>query len=243
MYTKTKIEFYLPHVNYSVEYSFITDGKIILGLKTIKYISQELIDKILKERQKRLFKNLEDFTSRTNPTTTEIVILMEIGAIPSKNRHGYVLEYAKELFEKEYTNEYNEDEFSKYISHFLEKHHISHFDDEDFINDLVRVRNVELFYIEEKNDEKIEENALKYTENIDELKSMPYQDYLETTWWQNLRKIKLHESGNRCQLCNAKNTELHVHHKTYERRGNELLSDLIVLCKDCHAKFHDKLDE
>jgi len=40
-----------------------------------------------------------------------------------------------------------------------------------------------------------------------------------------------------CQLCNSKDN-LNVHHRTYERRGHELASDLIVLCKQCHKTFH-----
>jgi 5-methylcytosine-specific restriction endonuclease McrA len=73
-----------------------------------------------------------------------------------------------------------------------------------------------------------------------ELKDMPYREYLETHEWQRTRKDALKRADRKCQLCNAEGTELHVHHKTYERRGEELPEDLIVLCKDCHAKFHDK---
>jgi len=31
---------------------------------------------------------------------------------------------------------------------------------------------------------------------------------------------------------------LHVHHKTYERRGEERTSDLVAICLDCHGKEH-----
>ena len=30
--------------------------------------------------------------------------------------------------------------------------------------------------------------------------------------------------------------EQHVHHRTYERRGNEELTDCIALCRDCHNR-------
>nr|DAW76172.1 MAG TPA: Protein of unknown function (DUF968) [Bacteriophage sp.] len=39
-----------------------------------------------------------------------------------------------------------------------------------------------------------------------------------------------------------------MHHKTYENHGREFNrdiadSDLIVLCRECHEKFHDKLSD
>lgn len=72
-------------------------------------------------------------------------------------------------------------------------------------------------------------------------RTMPYPAYLQTDHWQNLRLQMLQLSGYRCQLCNTGNAVLHVHHRSYENRGQEPLSDLIVLCADCHGKFHDKL--
>ena len=68
-----------------------------------------------------------------------------------------------------------------------------------------------------------------------------YSDYLQTSHWQSKRQEALSYADNRCQLCN-KNSELHVHHRTYENLWNEPPSDLTVLCKDCHAKFHDKIE-
>lgn len=68
-----------------------------------------------------------------------------------------------------------------------------------------------------------------------------YKQYLETNHWQNVRENKLKESNYKCQLCSKKDIELHVHHNTYENIGNEEMNDLIVLCKDCHSKFHDKI--
>lgn len=70
------------------------------------------------------------------------------------------------------------------------------------------------------------------------LKTMPYPDYLKTDHWQDLRKRSLKRAGYRCQTCNAKGV-LHVHHRTYVRRGEEELSDLIVLCANCHSTFHN----
>jgi len=68
-------------------------------------------------------------------------------------------------------------------------------------------------------------------------KKMPYKKYLNTYHWQQLRKVKLDEVDHRCQVCYSPKS-LQVHHRTYERLGNERLTDLTVLCKECHTLFH-----
>ena len=78
-----------------------------------------------------------------------------------------------------------------------------------------------------------------------EVNKLQYKDFLKTAYWQGIRKYKLDKANNKCALCNSKK-RLNVHHKTYDRHGTEHLpevadEDLIVLCQDCHAKFHDKL--
>jgi hypothetical protein len=72
-----------------------------------------------------------------------------------------------------------------------------------------------------------------------ELATMPYPEYLETLEWQARRKAMLAHADHRCQVCN-RDSRLNVHHRTYERRGMELPSDLIVLCEDCHGLYHGK---
>ena len=71
-----------------------------------------------------------------------------------------------------------------------------------------------------------------------ELREMNYPDYLKTTEWQIIRKEVLRRAKNRCQICNATDN-LHVHHRTYENKGDEDLADLTVLCSDCHQIFHE----
>jgi len=75
--------------------------------------------------------------------------------------------------------------------------------------------------------------------SVRELRSMPYPEYLKTPHWQRLRKEALRRAAYRCQVCN-RDRMLHVHHRTYERRGCELARDLIVLCDQCHALYHGK---
>jgi 5-methylcytosine-specific restriction endonuclease McrA len=77
----------------------------------------------------------------------------------------------------------------------------------------------------------------EYQERLYVLKTMPYREYLKTPEWQERRKAAYRRAQNRCQLCNNTGV-LNVHHRDYTRRGNELNSDLIVLCDKCHKKFH-----
>lgn len=88
-----------------------------------------------------------------------------------------------------------------------------------------------------------ESNARREARNrrLAQLKAMPYREYLATPEWQAQRQRTLRNAGYSCQVCNAANTMLDVHHRTYERRGNEYYKDLIVLCRDCHTTFHYKV--
>lgn len=69
------------------------------------------------------------------------------------------------------------------------------------------------------------------------MRTMPYPKYLKTDHWSRCRKRALEAAGHRCQLCNSTH-RLQVHHRTYERRGNESPDDVIVLCSACHQLFH-----
>lgn len=64
-----------------------------------------------------------------------------------------------------------------------------------------------------------------------------YREYLNSPHWHLVRAAAIHKADYRCQLCHSPNN-LQVHHRTYERRGEEKLSDVTVLCRDCHRKFH-----
>ena len=66
-----------------------------------------------------------------------------------------------------------------------------------------------------------------------------YRGYLNSNKWKELREQKLKETGGTCQIC-CGTENLNVHHRTYERIGDENLSDLTVLCRTGHTKFHAK---
>lgn len=63
--------------------------------------------------------------------------------------------------------------------------------------------------------------------------------YYRTDEWRHMRALALQHYGETCILCAAKE-KLQVHHRTYERLGRERLNDLIVLCDNCHARYHGK---
>lgn len=91
---------------------------------------------------------------------------------------------------------------------------------------------------EEQEKQKSLIEAEERTRNKELLRTMPYAEYLKTDHWVSMRKYMLKKAHYKCQLCGNKQ-ELHVHHRTYENRGNELPQDLIVLCASCHRKFHN----
>lgn len=70
-----------------------------------------------------------------------------------------------------------------------------------------------------------------------ELRGDWYAAYLESDVWRRTRDLALEYYGNACCLCNGR-SRLDVHHRTYDRAGQERLADLIVLCRQCHAHFH-----
>lgn len=78
----------------------------------------------------------------------------------------------------------------------------------------------------------------------DDLKNLKYSDFLQTKYWDVVRRQKMKRANFKCELCNSNGKSLNVHHKTYDNHGMEhrYLEDLIVLCRKCHAKFHDKLE-
>jgi 5-methylcytosine-specific restriction endonuclease McrA len=80
-------------------------------------------------------------------------------------------------------------------------------------------------------------HLLKHYKSADSV-AVSYQEYLHTDHWGSIRRNALEAADRRCQLCNATDQILDVHHRTYERLGKEKLSDLIVLCRSCHERHH-----
>ncbi len=78
---------------------------------------------------------------------------------------------------------------------------------------------------------------------------MTYKQYLNSDKWKNLRK-QVFERANRkageqhalgiCEECGYKPWKpcLQVHHINYDNVFHEKLSDLILLCPNCHRARH-----
>lgn len=77
---------------------------------------------------------------------------------------------------------------------------------------------------------------------------MEYREYLESHTWQatRLRRLRLCEWNGygwcRCEKCRTwtHQSQIDVHHVSYERLGRERMSDLDVLCRSCHAAAHGR---
>ena|SRR5271167_3798758 len=81
--------------------------------------------------------------------------------------------------------------------------------------------------------------SVRNEQRVQDLRTMPYLDYLRTPEWEARRQQVLERDGHRCRVCNG-TEQLNVHHRTYERRGDEDLNDLTTLCRSCHEYFHHR---
>ena len=66
---------------------------------------------------------------------------------------------------------------------------------------------------------------------------MNYSVYINGPEWKARRAKHLLTYGKRCEACH-RTQDIHVHHRTYERLGSELDTDLAVLCEVCHNQVH-----
>lgn len=69
------------------------------------------------------------------------------------------------------------------------------------------------------------------------ISKLPYAEFLKTPEWKQIREAALERAGHRCQVCNSPD-DLEVHHRDYSNLPLESLTDLTVLCDECHGVFH-----
>ena len=62
-----------------------------------------------------------------------------------------------------------------------------------------------------------------------------YAAYLRTPGWKDKASKVMRRDG---RICRCGDRADHVHHLTYERIGDERLTDLVAICDPCHAKIH-----
>lgn len=69
-----------------------------------------------------------------------------------------------------------------------------------------------------------------------------YREYIRSDEWRNKARDAITRSTGRCAMCGTRKN-LTVHHNTYERIGNELPTDLTVVCWKCHRRHHLRDDK
>ena len=66
-----------------------------------------------------------------------------------------------------------------------------------------------------------------------------YAEYRKTNHWKAKRKQALYHWNHKCADCHSK-LRLHVHHLNYYRLYGERMTDLVVLCCQCHKLRHPR---
>lgn len=62
-----------------------------------------------------------------------------------------------------------------------------------------------------------------------------YLNHINSPKWEKLRSEVIKRAHGLCERCHKRPKRIEIHHITYDRFENELLSDLILLCNDpCH---------
>lgn len=64
-----------------------------------------------------------------------------------------------------------------------------------------------------------------------------YDAYLKSPQWASLRRKVFARCENLCEGCRV-NRATEVHHLTYRHFENELLFELVGICRQCHDRFH-----
>jgi len=65
-----------------------------------------------------------------------------------------------------------------------------------------------------------------------------WKKYMKSSAWKNFKRRVYKARGNQCERCKTTQGVKHVHHLTYERLGAEELTDVAILCEECHDWVH-----
>lgn len=71
-------------------------------------------------------------------------------------------------------------------------------------------------------------------------KQIEYRQYLKSDHWITFRLTILAKRGAECERCMQRRGPFDLHHRTYERLGHELETDVEVLCRFCHEEQHGR---
>lgn len=72
------------------------------------------------------------------------------------------------------------------------------------------------------------------------LRPKNYFAYIKSSQWRQRTRAYYALHGNACAVC-ADTKTVQLHHKTYERLGEEMDADLIPLCDAHHKAFHSTI--
>jgi 5-methylcytosine-specific restriction endonuclease McrA len=64
-----------------------------------------------------------------------------------------------------------------------------------------------------------------------------YREYLKSDEWAEKRTLVMYRAGGICEGCRSRKASV-VHHLNYDHVGNELLFELVALCRGCHDRCH-----
>ena len=69
-----------------------------------------------------------------------------------------------------------------------------------------------------------------------------YNHYLKSAEWRKKRDAAMSRAGGTCEMCEQR-TATQVHHIRYPKRlGDEPLTDLLAVCRQCHEKGHGMIE-
>ena len=95
------VEILPPNINNSEMNFSITNNKILFGLSAITGIGGTLAEEIINERNANgKFKDFNDFINRVELSKKQIINLVKSGAIPTKNKKQFLINYLKSQYEK-----------------------------------------------------------------------------------------------------------------------------------------------
>lgn len=69
-----------------------------------------------------------------------------------------------------------------------------------------------------------------------------YEAHMASDKWARLRAKVMTRSAGICEGC-LEEPATAVHHLTYKHLGDELLWELVAVCKNCHARCHPHLND
>ena len=98
------VEIMPPNINNSEMNFSVVDDKVLFGLSAISGIGKTLADSTIVERNENgKFNSFNDFVDRVQPTKAQIINLIKSGAVPTKDKKKFLINYLKSQYEeKEY---------------------------------------------------------------------------------------------------------------------------------------------